>query len=224
VRAAGAWIELGALTLVLALAGCGRTAQRPPSAPPVHLSTDRPDGNAAGVADFVRRVCIDHIGDPGAIAQAIAESRWPAEEVAASAGQIVTVREMEHGRIAYSAIPFEAPGGRFSDCQVELDGAVAPAIARVAPLIARALQPVSPRRTQNGPDRFAWTWQTPPTGERELTLAATAPRPDSPRPGLTIHVSSADYTLSAAAAPADTDAAANEAAPAPAANVSGNRQ
>jgi hypothetical protein len=63
----------------------------------------------------------------------------------------------------------------------------------------------------------------PPTGERELTLASTAPRPDSPRPGLAIHVSSAEYTLSAAA-PDDAGAAANEAAPAPAANASGNRQ
>jgi hypothetical protein len=200
-RQAAAWA--GAAALLLVLPACSRSTSNMQArrAPPVHLSMRSPDGNAAAVVDFVRKVCIDAIGNPDAIAQAIAAQRWPAEDGAAGAGQMVTVRDLEHGRIAYSAIPFAAPGGQFSDCQLELDGSVAPGLAHVAPLIARALQPVSPRRTQNGPDRFAWSWRTAPNSERELTLAASAPARQGARPGLTVHVSSAEYTLGSGASP-----------------------
>lgn len=189
--------------MLLALPACSRSTSdmQARHAPAVHLSTSHPDSNAAAVVDFVRQVCIDGIGNPDAIAQAIEAERWPAEELAGSAGQMVTVRDLEHGRIAYSAIPFAAPGGQFSDCQLELDGNVAPGLAHVAPLIAQALRGDTLRQTKNGPDQFAWTWRTAPNSERELTLAASAPARQGARPGLTIHVSSAEYTLGSSASP-----------------------
>jgi hypothetical protein len=204
-----AWPALAAA--LLALPACARETHDVPEVPSVHLSTDNPDGNARAVAEFVRDVCIAHIGDPGGIAGAIEDKRWPAEEDIASAGQMVTVRDLEHGRIAYSALPVSAPGGSFDDCQIELDGAVAPALAPIRPLVEQLLRGVSPRLSVPAPDRFVWTWRVPPNGERQLTLAASAPSGGATRPGLVIHVSRAEYTLGTPSAPpADDDATLNE--------------
>lgn len=198
-----AWPALA--VAALALPACSREAREAPEAPRVRLSTENPDGNARAVAEFARDVCIAHIGDPGAIAEAVEAKRWPAEENVASAGQLVTVRDLEHGRIAYSAIPFSAPGGRFDDCQIELDGAVAPSLARVRPLLERALRGFEPELKAGGADRVEWSWRVPPSGERQLSIAASAPSGGATRPGLVIHVSSADYTLGAAASPIESD-------------------
>jgi len=187
-----------------ATGGCSRGEHSAPPAPPAaHLSTRNPDANIGAVVQFVRAACIESITDPGAIEQAIAATRWPVEEDAGSAGQMVTVRDLEHGRIAYSAIPFEAPGGRFHDCQLELDGAVAPGLDRMRAALA-AILPVAPGAA--APGASVWRWQPETTREFELELSARPPARGETKPGLSIHVASTVYTLPPSPAPTANEA------------------
>jgi hypothetical protein len=206
------------LLAAVAAGGCSREERTPAAPPPVHLSTAHPDANAGAIARFVQSVCIESIDDPGAVERAIGASRWPAEEDPGSVGQMVTVRDLEHGRIAYSAIPFEAPGGRFRDCQVELDGAVAPGLDRMRAALA-AVIPAPPPREAAGAPTTTWRWQPDPMRERQLELAATPPRQGGGRPGLSIHVGSTEYTEPPRTPPPadDTPPDLNAAAPAHAA-------
>ena len=209
-------VPLLLIAAILGAGGCSRR-QAAPQPPAAHLSTANPDANAEPVARFVRAACIDAIADPGAIEQAIQATRWPIEENVGSAGQMVTVRDLEHVRIAYSVIPFEAPGGRFHDCQVELDSAVAPSIDRMRAALA-AVIPVPALGQPAGRSAATWRWQPDPLRERQIELTAVPAGQAGTRPGLSIHVGGTEYTAPPRAATPDNEMnELNTAAPAPAA-------
>lgn len=188
----------GAPLLILAAiaaAGCSRSHAPIDNGPRVHLSTTDPERNLAVVLRFVRATCLADVATPAEIAGAIEAQRWPADEVAASAGQPVTVRELEHGRIAYSALPIEVAGGRFGDCQLELDGTVAPSLDRLRAALPALLRGPGLRTVEGRPGETVWRWQPAPDQDREVSLSATAPATAGARPGIKIHVSSSEYTL-----------------------------
>jgi hypothetical protein len=188
---------LAATAVIVAVAGCSKspaTQQREAPRTRVSLAQQHVDANAGTIADLVKQTCLDSIADPGAIEQALQNSGWAADQDVAAPAEMVTVWDLDHGRIAYSAIPFQAAGASFRDCQVEFDGAVAPSMATMRTALLSKLAGQRLEATHNGPEEYSWHWQPDPLQERDLTIRPMAASQSGARSGLSIHVGSAEFT------------------------------
>lgn len=189
----------GPLGLVLLLAGCSQPSEpsEPPTppAPRVRLSIGDANSNGAAIAAFVRRTCLDAVGDPAAFNDAVEAAGWGAQSDPAAGGGALTIWHLEHGELVYSAIPIELAGSRMRDCQVTIDAAAAPTLARMRSALAPHVRGPSLRVTSEQA-RIVWQWQPGPLEERRMTLAAAAARPGRRavrgRQTLSIHVATTE--------------------------------
>ncbi|HKR24731.1 MAG TPA: hypothetical protein VJS15_05695 [Allosphingosinicella sp.] len=186
----------GALGLALLLAGCSQPPE--PDAPPaatVRLSTGNADSNGAAIAAFVRKTCLDAVNDPAAFDDAVEAAGWGAEVDPAAGGGALTIWQLEHGALVYSAIPIEVAGSRMRDCQVTLDAAVAPTIERMRAALAPLVRHQT-LRLRAEPTRIVWQWRPSQLEERVLTLAPAPTRPGRAgvpgRQTLSIHVATTE--------------------------------
>ena len=189
----------GPLGLISLLAGCSQPSE--PSEPPtpaparIRLSTSNADANGAAIAAFVRKTCIDAVNDPGAFDDAVEAAGWAVENDPAAGGGALTIWRLEHGELVYSAIPIELAGSRMRDCQVTIDAAAAPTLARMRAALTPHVRGPSLRVTTT-PARIVWQWQPGPLEERRLTLGAAATRPGRRavrgRQTLSIHVATTE--------------------------------
>jgi len=179
------------LAAFAALAACSEPAP-PPAAPlaTVRLSTENPDANAAAVAAFVRRTCLDTAGDAGALAAAVQGSGWNYEQVpAADPAMSISLWRLDHGELVHALVEV-APGARIVDCQVELEGAVAPSIASMRAALGPVIRQPSMRELGPNPAEVGWQWRQAGNQEWRLTIGppprrrAAAP---ANRPAVAIH-------------------------------------
>jgi hypothetical protein len=198
---------LPAALAAFALFGCSEPVRPPPEpAVTVRLSSDNPDSNAAAIADFVRRTCLEASGDPGAFELAVQGSGWDYEKIrSADAANPVNAWRIGEGRLFYSRVEV-GPGVRVVDCHVELDSHVAPSVERMRAALRPLLADRSVREARGGAQEVGWQWRPSPDEERALTIAVpAAPRRGGAaaagRRGIAIHFATTPAVAPEAAAP-----------------------
>jgi hypothetical protein len=191
----------------LAAAGCSDSA--PPSVgaeATVHLVSEAPDANAAAIATFFRRTCLEAGGDPAALAAALHESGWAYEQVQAPSGAMpIAAWRLDNGELVHSVFS-AGPGADFVDCQLALDAEVAPGLTRMRDALRPSLRHPSLRQVSGGPPEVKWQWQPAPRERRDLTIGPAtsgAGRTLAARPRLAIHLGSS--VVAPPQAPAGTE-------------------
>jgi hypothetical protein len=185
-----------ALALLL-MPACSEPAA--PPAPPraaVELSSDNPDSNAPAVAAFFRRTCLDASADSSAFTAALRAAGWAHEQIqAASSAMPIAAWRLDHGELVRSEVSL-GPGANFVDCQLTLDVAVAPSLARMRDAIRPVIRHASLREIGGREPEMKWQWRPGPRQERDLTIG---PAPSGAsrggragRTGLTIHFASSE--------------------------------
>jgi hypothetical protein len=202
---------------LIAFASFGCSEPPPPpaaSGPVVSLSTDNPEANAAAIATFFRKTCLDSSGDAGAFTAALQNSGWEPEQVqVASSTMPIAAWRLDHGDIVRSAISL-GPGTNFIDCELELDAEVAPSLGRMSGLLRPIINQPSLREMGGGPTEVKWRWRAGPREERELTIGRAATGPGSneagDRPRLSLHLGTTETNPPPSPAANETVPAENE--------------
>jgi len=184
----------------LAAFGCSEPTPPPPAAggagAAVRLSSENLDSNAAAVAAFFRRTCIDASADSGAFAAALQGSGWEPEQLrGASEAVPIAAWRLGHGEIVRSELSL-GPGSSFIDCELRLDADVSPSLERMRDTLRPLLGQPSLREISAGPPQVKWQWRANEREERDLTIefaAAAGPGGNTirARPGLVLHYGSA---------------------------------
>jgi hypothetical protein len=179
----------GCALAVLALAACSRAPEMPggPTAT-VRLSTENPQGNAAAIAAFFKRTCLDASANQGAFDTALQSAGWEVVRTqSANSGNPINGWQIDHGQV-YQSLAEVGGGQRLVDCHIALDAAVSPSVeamrAALRPLIRDAS--LSARPGEAG--EVGWQWRPRPAQESVLTISMAGAAEG--RPGLALHYAS----------------------------------
>jgi hypothetical protein len=174
----------------------------------VRLSTENREANAAAIAAFFRRTCIDASADAGTFATALQGSGWEAEQLqGASTVMPIAAWRLSHGEIVRSELSI-GPGAGVVDCELRLDADVSPSLERMRDTLRPLLGQPSLREVSAGPPQVKWRWRANAREERDLTIefaaAGQGGNAMQARPGLVLHFGSAQAPP-APPVPAETD-------------------
>jgi hypothetical protein len=179
----------GCALTALALAACSRAPDMPgsPSAT-VRLSTENPQGNAAAIAAFFKRTCLDASGNQGAFDTALQSAGWEVVRTqSASSGNPINGWQIDHGQV-YQSLAEVGGGRRLVDCHIALDAAVSPSVETMGAALRPLIRDASLRARPGDAGEIGWQWRPRPTQENILTISIAGAAEG--RPGLAIHYAS----------------------------------
>jgi len=162
-----------ALLAFFALAACQRAPEVPKApAVTVRLSSENPQGNAAAIATFFKKTCLDASGDQGAFDIALRSAGWEVVRVqTANADSPINGWQIAHGQL-YQSLAEVSRGQRLIDCHIALDPAVSPSVEAVRDALRPMIRDASLRAAPGDARQVRWQWRPRPDAENVLTIGA----------------------------------------------------